>query len=407
VISRRFVQGSLSRACAICALGAVAFVLSAAAVAPASRPSVALAAVRRLLASHARACGISPGRLYVTRLGDPLDLSHTLAYRVDASVGRRRRSTAFAAWEVRSGVPVPVSPLAGEIARGCPSRDPRFSGWRSLPYLDYDSGVLDVTTSLAWQGALGATGRARRPSSTWAQPLQEVRARACTLTRSLHLPGRPERAEIRGGHLEVRLNGEAAARTASGALTPQALRLFRHGANRLELRAPGPPCRILAELTGAFRADAAVEPFASVPGSARIDDQFYRRPVRGTLDFTVENRGPSDIPSATFVVHVGVGARLALVLQGHRCRRREATFRRAPPYGTLCTLHDLRAGARVQLHAAYRFVPRRLPFGSEETSLTWEVRDSPWDAYNANELRTAGLVFCGVYATGAGCARAP
>ena len=403
-------QGSITRPLAVVAM--VLF-LAAPDRAPASREG-AVAAVRNVIGAHAHACRISVDRLYVTRLGDPLDLGHTLAYRVDARIDRES-GAAFAAWEVRRGAPTPVSPLAGEIERGCSLRDPgaptSADAWRSLPYLDYDSGALDVTTSPAWHGAVARKPSAR-PRSPWAQAVQSISAPRCStrlaVTRTLYLPGRPAEAAIHASvpSFELVVNGRVAARR-SGRL--HALGPFRDGANRVELLAP---CGVAAELTGVFRADAAVFPTSRVrvANAARIGDQFYRRangPVSGTLDFTVVNHGPSAIPSATFVVHVGVGARVAMVIQGRHCRRRDATSRLAPPYGTLCTLGHIRPGQRVQFHAVYEYRPRHIPFEDEDTYVTYEVRDSPWDANPWNQQRTVTLNFCGTEATSAGCARAP
>jgi hypothetical protein len=408
----------LGSAAAVCA---VALSIAGAARAPASDGMSALAAVRTLVVAHAQQCGLSLERLRATRLGDPLDLSHTRAYRIDAQI-ERGLATAFAAWEVAGGAPTPVSPLAGEIGRGCTLRDPvRAGDWRALPYLDWDSGALDVTTSAAWRGAVPA-GRAIASESRplWAQPLQPVWAASCTrsaervsFTRTLFLPGRPASAAIayrttssRVHSLELVVNGRVASRVPGRGgyrqLAPDALALFRYGANVIELSATKSATRscnvgVAAELTGTFRADLGLPPSRrfAIPGTHREGDYFDRRvtgAASGEFDFTVVNAGPSAIPAATFVAHVGAGAPLALVLPGRHCRRRDATSGLAPPYGTLCVLRNVHSGSRIRLRVVYHFRPRQVRFDEEETYLTWEVQ-GPWDANPHNQQHTVTLTF--------------
>jgi hypothetical protein len=432
----------LGRAAAVGAAAVAAAALAGTARAPASDGRAAIAAVRGLIGAHATVCRLSVRRLRATRLGDPLDLAHTLAYRIDAELVRGR-DTAFAAWEVAAGVVTPVSPLAGEIGRGCSLRDPaRRAGWRSLPYFDYDGGGLDVPTSTAWRGAarVGSASLTSEVRPLWSQPLQPIWAAACragaqrvTFTRTLFLPGRPAAAAIAFRttsafvrSLELRVNGSLATRVSGRGgyrqLGAHARRLFRYGANMLALSAtkgPSPACNgggvgvaVAAELTGRFRADLGLPPSRrfSIPQTARDGDYFYRRAdgaASGAFSFTIVNGGPSAIPAATFVAHVGAEAPVALLFPGRRCRRRDATSGLAPPYGTLCIVRDLQAGRRIRLRAVYRFRPRLVPFDEAETYITWEVRGPNWDANPHNQQHTVTLTFCGTRATSADCARAP
>jgi hypothetical protein len=425
----------------------------------------AIALVSGIVRTHARACLVSFDHVSAAPIGDPVVPSVVVAWLVEARVRRfgEVRLRTVADWRVDARGAVPDSPLAGQLAVGCTGVDPGLPAsvqqWRSLPYLAED-GSLYLTGNQSWAGSVATvpTGRselsfARYP---WGERYRYVWGSTCTrareevtLRRTVYLPGVPAGARatlasiaLRPGRaaanpirsLRLRVNGSVAlAVRGSGApaadLPPEALRLFVDGANRLELvavkrrtqtcNAGGRSLEvgIAFELTGKFVSDVGIPRGGfRAPGFHREGSVFFGRAARatqgraGSIVVPIRNAGPSTALAATLTIDLTGGARIAIVartvspnIRGCEAGDATADFSRAPPYRLVCTLAGLPPATTLPLELKYRFRAGG-PFTQRQLQLAWTL-SSPL----AREPSTgaATLVFCGVHAPSAGCARAP
>ena len=408
-------------------------------------PDAATATVDALVRQHQGSCGISLQDVSVQYVDDA---GNTTVY---ARVERYGDLVTFAHFEVRpDGQAVATSPLAGAIVRDCPRRDPptpqTFDDWRALPYFDYDSGQLYLTTTRAWHVNGGVrdsypTGAATGELSAfeWGQRYEILWASHCSrqpqrvvFSRRVFLLGPPAALRVSLNALSIVphqnsrnvvtklnfvVNGTVVEATRDGGsadLGPKALAAFRYGENDLEIvarKGRSRPCNggrkqlkvgVKMELSGRFANDLALADPSTFEGGGHT----YTNGAGGRALFHVYNNGPDGSAGGRFHVQFS-GPPLQLVVEQVTgpvvgCDPTAVVTPTQSP-SVDCLLGPSAPGAVATIQIVYAPQLPAEPRSDYDVTWNWELLEPTWDANVSNNLDNAARTFCSRNSTQQGC----
>jgi hypothetical protein len=352
--------------------------------------------------------------------------------------------------------------LALVLAVGVPCASPRSAtDWKHLKYFLYESQQMFVTTDRSWEHAKVvhpvqpglAAGEPpppwdRRLSREWIwAPTCHSGAQNVTMTQTFLAPGDPSDGTFylavgngRGWpyHSGVYLiNGVEIARIldpdpfkgrpnyTSGVLSPQELKAFHYGPNKLTIRVQktalkkGESCNTRDRLTGTladlsltFRPD-----LVAVPSPKGLEQAVRKKAgeVVGSLgNIAFVNRGPSGSPGGKLVFQIAANQGL-MAAWGRGTIQAEAPFHSCTGEGVglageiTCKFDDFPAGKRVSLFVivAARLAQNFPANGTTDLSLSWTIHPGGGsDTNQVNNYTSHKFVVCGTASNDSRCKNA-